>query len=97
MPLSEQDKSDLRLARLLEPMMRSEAWRVYSDILKAHEDYLLSRMLAPAVDLLDLVRSESQKGVITGMRDARTRIAVIVENASEIRARLKPEESQDAD
>jgi len=97
MPLSEQDKSDLRLARLLEPMLRSEAWRVYSEILIAHETDLMSLMLAPAADLFGLVNSERQKGVIAGMRDARLRIARIVEVASEIRARLNPEENEDAD
>jgi hypothetical protein len=70
--LTADEKAELRTARAFRAMMRTEGWTVYKKILEMHVQGKRNEFEQPAESSLDgiaqVLRSESAKGAIMGLR-----------------------------
>jgi hypothetical protein len=61
------DIEDIKLARVIEPLRRSEAWRVYSELLKVHKEQHLKNVMTGTVDVAGVLKGERDKGAVVGI------------------------------
>lgn len=83
--LSDDEKEDLRLARALEPMRRSEGWALYSKLLKTHKETHLRSILGPITSIETVLAGEREKGTVVGIDLALNLIETICSEAEKIR------------
>lgn len=83
--LTEDEKEDLKLARALEPMRRSEGWSVYKKLLEAHKNTHMQSILGPITSVETALAGEREKGTVVGIALALNLIDTVCGEAEKIR------------
>lgn len=97
--LTREERAELKTARVIRQLIATEGWRVYSQILLAHLQGKRNEFETPAESSLDgiaqVLRSESAKGAIMGLRLALSIPEGILANDKILRGRLGLEIGED--
>lgn len=93
-PLDEDEKSILRFSRAFEPMLRSEGWHFYRELLTKHIEDRQQIVNSASTSIEAVLQSEGAKGALAGLRLALQVVDVIVEQAKAIR--IERGEDEDA-
>jgi hypothetical protein len=90
--LSREERAEIRTADVIRGMLNTEGWKVYKKILEAHLEGERNKREAPAEKELDgiaqILRSESAKGAIMGLRLALSIPEGILANERILRQKL---------
>lgn len=83
--LDEDQKNVLKLARAFEPMVRSEGWHFYMQIVEGHLKAHMEGIISPTVDIAGVLQGERDKGAVVGLRLVKNIVSSVIEQAAEIR------------
>lgn len=90
--LTREDRAELKTARVIREMMNTDGWKVYQKILETHLQGKRNEFEQPAEVAADgiaqVLRSESAKGAIMGLRLALSIPDGILSNDKILRGRL---------
>jgi|SRR5215472_2166822 len=90
--LTPEERAELRTARMMRAFMQSDGWKVYKAILEAHIQMKRNEFEQPAETMRDgisqVLRSESAKGAIMGLRLALSIPDGILSNDQILRGQL---------
>jgi hypothetical protein len=90
--LTREQRAEVRTARAIREMMNTDGWKVYKTILEAHLQSKRNEFEQPAETALDgiaqVLRSESAKGAIMGLRLALSIPEGILANEKILRGQL---------
>lgn len=86
--LTDADKEDLKLARALEPMLRSEGWSVYSKLLEKIRDQHMQSILSATTGIESVLAGEREKGTVVGINLALNLGKTILDTAEQIKKNL---------
>lgn len=81
----EEQKNTLKLARGFEPMLRSEGWHYYEQLVVAHRESHMKAVMAATKDISGVFGGERDKGAYAALTLALNLPKVIVEEAAKIR------------
>lgn len=99
--LTKEEKAELRTARVIRQMIGFDGWKVYRAILEAHLQGKRNEFEQPAESALDgiaqVLRSESAKGAIMGLRLALSIPDGILANDKVLRSKLGLSAEEDDD
>ncbi len=88
MKLDEDQKNTLKLARAFEPMLRSEGWHYYSQLVEAHRDSHTKAVMSATSDMAGAFAGERDKGAVVALALALNLPKVITEEAAKLRKSL---------
>jgi len=91
--LHEDEKNVLKLARALEPLLRSEGWHYYTQVMAARRDAHAQAVMSSTADLSGVLAGERDKGAFVALNLALGWPATVIEQAKQIRK----EAGEDAD
>ena len=83
--LTEEDKGVLKMARAMEPFLRSEGWHYYTQVMEAHKKQHLGAILAATADLKGVLAGERDKGALVALNLASDWPKTLIEQAAQIR------------
>ena len=83
--LTQDEKEDLKLARALEPMRRTEGWQLYAQILVKHRETHMRSILGPITSIESALAGEREKGTVVGIELALNLVNTICDEAEKIR------------
>ena len=86
--LDEEQKNTLKLARSFEPMLRSEGWHYYQQLVEAHAKSHTSAVMAATNDIAGVLAGERDKGAVVALALALNLPKVITEEAAKLRKSL---------
>jgi len=86
--LDEDQKNTLKLARAFEPMLRSEGWHYYSELVKAHRDSHTNAVMTATKDIAGVLAGERDKGAVVALALALNLPKVIADEAQKLRKSL---------
>lgn len=93
--LDEDQKNTLKLARAFEPMLRSEGWHYYSQLVEAHRQSHTNAVMAATKDIAGILAGERDKGAVVALALALNLPKVIASEASEIRKSMGEDPNAD--
>jgi len=93
--MTEEDKGVLKMARAIEPLLRSEGWHYYMQVVGAHKDQHLRAILSATADISGVLAGERDKGALVALNLALDWPKTLIEQAVQIRKELG--EDPDAD
>jgi hypothetical protein len=86
--LDEDQKNTLKLARAFEPMLRSEGWHYYSQLVLAHKEQHANAVMAATKDISGVLAGERDKGAYVALNFALNLPKVLAEEAAQIRKNM---------
>jgi hypothetical protein len=90
--LTPEEIQDIKLARAIEPLRRSEAFRIYCDLLRGHREEHVRGIVAATTDIAGVLQGERGKGAIVFADLALNLVEHICKNADDL-----TKDSEDAD
>ena len=91
--LSTEEKAELRTGTVIKNWINTDGWKLYKEILKHHVDMKRQELEQPAETHLDgiaqMLRGESAKGAIMGLRLALAIPDGIINNDKMLRSKLQ--------
>lgn len=97
--LTKEERAELRTARVIRALIASDGWKVYRTILEAHLQGKRNEFESPAETSMDgiaqVLRSESAKGAIMGLRLALSIPEGILGNDKILRGKLGLQEEDE--
>jgi hypothetical protein len=93
--LDDDQKNTLKLARAFEPMLRSEGWHYYSQLVEAHRTAHTKAVMSATVSIEGVLTGERDKGAATALALALNLPKVIAEEAAQIRKNMGEDPNAD--
>lgn len=88
MKLDDEQKNTLKLARAFEPMLRSEGWHYYSELVKAHQQSHMNSVMSATKNIEGVFGGERDKGAYVALNLALNLPKVITDQAAELRKKM---------